>query len=399
MKVKQITALLVAMVMLLPTAAMATKATNSFSDVPSNHWAYEYVTVLSNAGVISGYPDGTFAPDATVTRAEWAKMLSISANLPQSLDTTSFYADLDPLSWYAPYIKNTELYLPHYYTEDDQPICLPEDTAIREDVAISIVIAKGYIWELADLSLVENFADADTISEDFAALIASAVEKGLLNGFDDNTLRPQESLTRAEAAALLCRAFYSENEATIDPAQEAEIKEIVESYNSKVMAFDQSVLDIVVKEGAFYNSLLSELDLDTVVNNIVESMGLPEKYNDRLFEMQKDNLIKLLSKTSFDIQTVVIEGDIAKVSTQATAITLDKMGEVTDYMTDAELDDLISKATSMTEDEFNDFTVELMIKKMPEMLEVGLANSSKDVSLQVTILQKIDGKWLISESR
>ena len=46
--------------------------TNSYSDVSSNNWFNNAVSTLSNAGIISGYPDGTFKPNAPITRAEFA---------------------------------------------------------------------------------------------------------------------------------------------------------------------------------------------------------------------------------------------------------------------------------------------------------------------------------------
>ncbi|MBO8430132.1 S-layer homology domain-containing protein, partial [Spirochaetes bacterium] len=45
-----------------------------FPDVPTNHWAAEQMDILSDKGVIVGYPDGTFRPDENVTRAEFASM-------------------------------------------------------------------------------------------------------------------------------------------------------------------------------------------------------------------------------------------------------------------------------------------------------------------------------------
>ena len=46
----------------------------AFSDI-ANSWAQSYIAELAKAGVVSGYPDGTFRPDATVTRVQFAKML------------------------------------------------------------------------------------------------------------------------------------------------------------------------------------------------------------------------------------------------------------------------------------------------------------------------------------
>lgn len=46
-----------------------------FPDVPSNHWAYEYVTRLKQAGILTGYPDGNFAGDRMMTRYEFAAIV------------------------------------------------------------------------------------------------------------------------------------------------------------------------------------------------------------------------------------------------------------------------------------------------------------------------------------
>lgn len=46
-----------------------------FPDVPANHWAYEYVTKLKQAGILAGYPDGNFAGDRMMTRYEFAAIV------------------------------------------------------------------------------------------------------------------------------------------------------------------------------------------------------------------------------------------------------------------------------------------------------------------------------------
>mgnify|MGYP001350294835 CR=1 FL=1 len=53
----------------------ADKKTN-FSDVPVGHWAENCIAVVSNAGIMVGYEDGTFRPDQPVTRAELAKVVN-----------------------------------------------------------------------------------------------------------------------------------------------------------------------------------------------------------------------------------------------------------------------------------------------------------------------------------
>ena len=49
-----------------------------YHDVPSDHWAGQYISILTENGIIDGYPNGTFKPDQSITRAEFSKMLARS---------------------------------------------------------------------------------------------------------------------------------------------------------------------------------------------------------------------------------------------------------------------------------------------------------------------------------
>lgn len=48
----------------------------AFSDVPETHWAYEQIQTMSEQGMIAGYPDGSFAPNGTLSRAEFLVLMA-----------------------------------------------------------------------------------------------------------------------------------------------------------------------------------------------------------------------------------------------------------------------------------------------------------------------------------
>ncbi len=56
-------------------------ASATFPDVPTNHWAFQYVETLAASGITQGYPDGTFRPTAAVTRAQMATFLARALGL------------------------------------------------------------------------------------------------------------------------------------------------------------------------------------------------------------------------------------------------------------------------------------------------------------------------------
>lgn len=79
--------------------------TISFSDVTSTHWGYQYVDFLFNNGVINGYPDGTFKPADPVTRAQILKMVVNGNNIPQYLPDTPTFPDVPPTHWAYGYVE------------------------------------------------------------------------------------------------------------------------------------------------------------------------------------------------------------------------------------------------------------------------------------------------------
>ena len=50
-----------------------------FNDVTKFHWAFDYISEMSDRKVLSGYPDGNFYPEKNVTRAEFAKIMTCAA--------------------------------------------------------------------------------------------------------------------------------------------------------------------------------------------------------------------------------------------------------------------------------------------------------------------------------
>lgn len=185
-----------------------------FWDVPKDHWAFGYISELVDKGVLNGYEDGSFRPDDTVTRAEWAKIMVLAAGLPlvYGFETPDRYFDSHFWDmhdhWANPYVNAAEDYLAAYGDGSFKP----DQAAVREDVTVSMVKLKGYDVSKVDYSYLSRFSDVNSISNSLKAYVAVAVEKELIDGFEDGTFRGQDTLTRAEAATLLWRAFQYGND-------------------------------------------------------------------------------------------------------------------------------------------------------------------------------------------
>ncbi len=90
--------LVLAMAMALGVTASA-YAANPFSDVPAGHWAYDSVAKLAAAGVVDGYPDGTFGGDRLMTRYEMAQIVARAMAKGANVDrlAAEFADELDAL--------------------------------------------------------------------------------------------------------------------------------------------------------------------------------------------------------------------------------------------------------------------------------------------------------------
>ncbi|MDO4563156.1 MAG: S-layer homology domain-containing protein [Clostridia bacterium] len=197
-----------------------------FSDVSKSHWAFSYIGEMNQRGVIAGYPNGQYYPENYVTRAEFAKIMCVAAGLTiEEVYSTSYY-DVAPDEWYAPFVETGRYYLSGYLSNGIS-YYHPDDNALREDIAVALVKLKGYSTTGADESMLKTmFTDWQSISADARKYVAAALENGLISGYDDNTFRGQDSITRAEAATLLWRAYqYGNGNKTFNDTKD-EVKEI-----------------------------------------------------------------------------------------------------------------------------------------------------------------------------
>ena len=108
---------------------------NTFTDVPKGYWAADYIGYMQQFGIITGYSDGSFRPDAPVTRAEFA---AIASRFEKLTEGSKSFADVPDTYWAARYI---------------------------------------------------NFA----------------ATRGWVTGYSDGTFKPENTITRAEVAAVTCR--------------------------------------------------------------------------------------------------------------------------------------------------------------------------------------------------
>jgi hypothetical protein len=195
----------------------------NFIDVEQNFWASDAIHNLAKSGILKGYPDNTFKPDNPVTREEFATLIAKTfyLDLPAK-DKQATFQDVQNDRWSFSYVEASKEFLTGYYPPSGRAFFSPEMDATREDVAVALVKAMAYTED--DLQnpniLYENFYDADEVSPNLQTYVALAIEKKLFSGYPDGSFRPNQGVTRAEAAALLYRVLKS---ATTDGNKDLEL--------------------------------------------------------------------------------------------------------------------------------------------------------------------------------
>ena len=227
---KRVVALLVSILGILSGTVFAV----NFSDLTSDCWAYEPIVEMANKGILNGYPDGTFLPNKSITRAEFAKILVLSLNLKDEENKNNIFDDVDSTHWSYNYVRIASNYLSGY-TNGSQIYFMPDEEAVREDMAVAIVMATNLQSKEYDLSTLDRFSDKDSISESFKKYVAIAVENNLMRGNADGTFNPKGKLTRAEVSQLMLNTTKELEKIAINETEKEDNKaekELISSGNT-----------------------------------------------------------------------------------------------------------------------------------------------------------------------
>ncbi|MCH4890446.1 S-layer homology domain-containing protein [Acidaminobacter sp. JC074] len=195
------------------------KTETGFSDVNEDDWFYDAVMTMSQYDIISGYPDGTFKPQNPVKREEFATMMVKALKL-EVVESKSSFVDVSDDYWASDWIETAKPYMTGW-TKNGDYVFKPTEYAVREDMAVALVNALSKPADDTMLPLLDDYEDGFAsvvkgdggISANLRPYMASAVKHGLISGSVENEmkyLKPQGTLTRAEAAALLMSVINEE---------------------------------------------------------------------------------------------------------------------------------------------------------------------------------------------
>ena len=391
--------ILVVLATLFLTAVFATSSVGLFSDIPEDHWAYEAVSNVVDAGVMNGYPDGSFKGDETVTRYELAqvldRMLSYIDAADASLEELVFALSkkIAELSLSVSGSKQLNADLAKEVAElKAEFLALAEKVPSKEDIEDMVVDNSDFLYSM----ILKNKDEALDMNEELKGLIEANAEDDMdlylfleaaMDQIDSNIASMDEMKKDIE---LLAKAEDLET-----------LQMIVNGLSNQMFKINRGLLtmeDVDSKLVAVYDELAkvesTEKEAEAAQKALLDEIQSNVKFNAKAIMNLNSNVVKpeeLSSKLGFlnkkvELKAAYLEGMIEE------AVEKDMIEEL-DQMLNIAFDQIDSNIVAMDKLD-KELNAELDKKASAADVEIletivnGL--SSKMFSMNKTLAKKAD---------
>lgn len=191
------------------TPVPAAPVSSRFTDL-GGHWATPYIEALADRGLVKGYGNGTFRPQETINRGQFAALVAASYSALDPVRGAITFVDVPATHWAASAIDQAQRkgFLGGY---PDQTF-RPDQGMVR--VQAMVAVASGLKLPPAPASGLGVYRDRAQIPSYAIDALASATQAGLvINHPDPEQLRPLETMTRAEVAVLIYQGLVAQGKA------------------------------------------------------------------------------------------------------------------------------------------------------------------------------------------
>lgn len=171
-----------------------------FSDI-ENHWAENIIENMAETGTITGYIDGSFKPDNSITRAEFITMLYRNGLYDLQYETSSIpFTDVSKNKWYYDYAMwGFATGIINGYNDNSFK---GDNNITREEMAVILSKFMKLICNESENNSV-IFADNESISYWAKEYVNNISAYGIVKGDNNNYFMPDKNMTRAEAAVVI----------------------------------------------------------------------------------------------------------------------------------------------------------------------------------------------------
>ena len=162
----------------------------------AGHWAVGTINKWINMGYIKGYPDGSFKPDNSITRAELVVLVNKAFNFNSK--SNIYFTDLSPSYWgYGEIQKGVAA---GYIKGDSIGTFRPDSPVTRQEAAVIMAQVRNLGGNVSGAS---KYSDYYNIADWAKGYVGAASNEGVLSGFPDGSFKPSNVMTRAEAVTAL----------------------------------------------------------------------------------------------------------------------------------------------------------------------------------------------------
>ena len=173
----------------------------NFSDVSGSSWYADYVDYLAARGIVGGN-NGAYSPGASITRAEFVTILARMSGDDLSGYASSSFSDVASSDWYAAAVQWA--YASGIATGSDGTFN-PNANITREQMAAMLYRYAEYAGTVSNAEgmSAREFTDYDSISSWAQSSVQWAVNNGIISGNTDGSFASASNATRAEAAKMI----------------------------------------------------------------------------------------------------------------------------------------------------------------------------------------------------
>lgn len=175
-----------------------------FSD-SIGHWAEETINILTERGIIQGYPDGLSHPDNIITRGEFSALLARTMEL-ETKNVENVKLVFEDIKGHFAQGDIEALVLEDIIlVEDYGKLYFPNKPITRMEMIKMLVRATGKENHDPDCSCDTGFLDEEDLTKEEIQYICLGKQYNIISGYLDRTIRPNGETTRAEAFTMLIR--------------------------------------------------------------------------------------------------------------------------------------------------------------------------------------------------
>lgn len=183
----------------------------AFADIMS-HWAKNDIELMADKGIVKGMSDNLFAPDANITRAQFATLLVKALGLTEVNPAVGTFKDVNSKAWYYSMVETAAA---NGIAAGFDGKFNPEGKITRQEMAVMISKAlkaggKTVTLTSAEVDqLLNKFSDKQQIAAWAKESVAVAVKEGIINGRTENTFVAKANASRAEGTVMLKKNLAS----------------------------------------------------------------------------------------------------------------------------------------------------------------------------------------------